>query len=169
MKRSYLKPKPMSKRPTRLKVKRKPKKTKIALFREYGVPDRAYRRYSGIKGVYWYYFSRMIRERDYKLYNGLCMTCLKYVERGSDQCGHLFPARDCGFTLLFHPLNNHLQHSKCNNPRFTPSAGIHNAINIEKRYGTGTIEKLAQLKLIKGKEWTKETYRLMLDEIMPKS
>jgi len=86
------------------------------------------------------------------------MTCNQYVEKGDDQAGHLFAAKGCGFTLLFHPMNVHLQHSKCNNPRFTPSAGVFNAVNIEKRYGAGTVEKLAALKEEKSKEWNKATY-----------
>ena len=86
------------------------------------------------------------------------MTCGLYVEKGSDQAGHLFAARNCGFGLLFHPMNVHLQHSKCNNPRFTPSAGVFNALNIEKRYGAGTIAQLATLKETKQKEWNKAKY-----------
>ena len=115
-------------------------------------------RYSGIKGVYWFWFSRTVRARDYKEHQGLCMTCNQYVEKGDDQAGHLFSAKGCGFTLLFHPMNVHLQHSKCNNPRFTPSAGIFNALNINKRYGPGTVEGLAELKGIKAKEWSKVRY-----------
>ena len=136
----------------------KPRKTEIGLWREWFVPDGAYRRYRGLKGIYWYYFSKTIRTRDYEEHGGLCMTCLMPVEKGSDQCGHLFPAKDCGFGLLFHPLNNHLQHSKCNNPRLTPSAGILNTLNITKRYGVGTIEMLAEHKKQKTKEWNKKEY-----------
>ena len=145
----------------------KSKRGKIkALWAFYGLTVPLYRRYTGRKGIYWYLFSRFIRERDYREHGGLCMTCLKPVEKGSDQCGHLFPARDCGFLLLFEPLNNHLQHSKCNNPRFTPSAGIYNTINIEKRYGVGTIEKLAAIKKQKGKEWHQMEYDRRIKELL---
>ncbi len=158
-------PRKLLKGPQKPLRRTKSKKTKIALFREWGVPDAAYRRYSGIKGVYWYWFSKEIRARDYALFEGKCMTCLEYVDPKDSQCGHLFAARDCGFTLLFHPKNNHLQHSSCNNPRFTPSAGIHNAINIEQRYGSGTIAELAQLKSLKGKEWSKSGYAVKIAEL----
>jgi len=137
---------------------KKKKQTKIGLWREWNVPDWAYHRYEGMRGVYWFWFSRTIRERDYERWSGKCMTCGKYVEKGSDQAGHLFAARNCGFRLLFEPMNVHLQHSKCNNPRFTPSAGVFNALNIEKRYGEGTIARLAQKKEERTKEWTKEQY-----------
>lgn len=141
------------------------KKSKISLWREWGVPDYAYHRYEGLKGIYWYYFSKSIRERDYRDHGGICMTCLKYVEKEVSQCGHLFAARDCGFALLFHPLNNHLQHSHCNNPRFTPGAGVLNAINIGKRYGQETLDMLAELKKENTKEWDKATYRKKIDEL----
>ena len=138
--------------------KTRPRGKLQALWGQYGLLVPRYRRYSGRKGIYWYLFSKEIRARDYREHGGLCMTCLKYVEKGSDQCGHLFPARDCGFLLLFEPRNNHLQHSKCNNPRFTPGAGIYNTINIEARYGAGTVAKLAATKLLKGKEWSQKEY-----------
>lgn len=142
-------------------IKRKPKKrkqSKISLWREWNVPDWAYHRYEGLKGVYWFWFSRTIRDRDYERYSGLCMTCGRFVERGQDQAGHLLAARNCGFALLFHPLNVHLQHSKCNNPRFTPQAGVLNALNIGKRYGHETIAQLLTLKETKTKEWNKQKY-----------
>lgn len=145
----------------RAKFKRratKPRKTKIGLWREWDVPDGAYHRYEGIKGVYWYWFSRTIRDRDYKLHGGLCMTCGEYVERGQDQCGHVFAAKDCGFALLFHLLNNHLQHAKCNNPRFTPSAGVLNGLTVDRRYGAGTIAILSVIKKQQTKEWSKQEY-----------
>lgn len=155
--------------PKRKKLSRKakkPRKTKVSLFREWGVPDGAYRRYTGLKGVYWYWFSKSIRDRDYKEWGGLCMTCEDFVEKGQDQCGHVFAAKDCGFELLFHPLNNHLQHAKCNNPRFTPSAGIYNAITVEKRYGTGRIAILADIKKNSTlKEWKKSEYEYFIPKL----
>jgi hypothetical protein len=144
-------------------VKSKPvrrvKLSKVGLKRLWGVPDHAWMRYSGLKGIYWYFFSKYVRERDYTYHNGLCMTCEEYVERGQDQGGHLFAAKGCGFELLFHPLNVHLQHAKCNNPRFTPSAGVKNTLTINKRYGPKTVEWLLGLqKTSTIKEWNKARY-----------
>jgi len=144
---------------------KKRKQTKIGLWREWNVPDWAYHRYEGLKGVYWFWFSRTIRERDYERYSGLCMTCGRYVEKGSDQAGHLFAARNCGFGLLFHPKNVHLQHSKCNNPRFTPDAAAFNALAINKRYGEGTVETLAKIKGEKTKEWNKAEYESRIKQL----
>lgn len=146
------------------RVKRK-KVSKAAFYRSWGIFPGTWIRYSGIKGVYWYYFSKTIRNRDYKEHGGLCMTCLKPVERGQDQAGHLFAAKNCGFALLFHPLNVHLQHSKCNNPRFTPSAGIYNTLHIAHRYGNKAIAQLLNLKETKTKEWSKTEYETKIKEL----
>lgn len=137
----------------------KKKQTKADFYRSWGMNPYTYIRYSGMRGVYWHYFSRWIRERDYREYGGLCMTCEKFVEKGDDQCGHFFPAANCGIDLLLHPLNNHLQHSHCNNPRFTPQAGIYNSRTITKRYGADIIEKLQEIKDRENqKEWGKKEY-----------
>lgn len=139
--------------------KRKKRQTGADLKRTWGVHPKAWMRYTGIKGIYWHYFSRHIRERDYEEHGGLCMTCNQFVENGQDQCGHFFPARNCGIDLLFHPLNNHLQHSKCNNPRFSPHAGIYNTSNLLQRYGRDIVEKLEAIKVRKNqKEWSKQEY-----------
>ena len=141
------------------KAKIKPKKaSKIALWRLWNVPDWAYHRYEGIKGVYWFWFSRTIRVRDYEKFSGKCITCGLYVERGSDQACHIFAAKNCGFALLFHPLNVHLGHSHCNNPRFTPDAGVSNALTMEKRYGLDTLAELKALTQKRTKEWKREKY-----------
>lgn len=156
--------KPHNKRRRTKRVKAR-KLTKVGLKRVWGVPDNAYTRFSGLKGIYYYYFSRWIKQRDYAQFGGKCITCLQYVEPEQAQCGHIFAAKDCGFALLFHPLNNSLQHSKCNNPIFTPSASIMNCLNIEKRYGAGTIQRLADLKGIGSKEWSKSEYEIKIKEI----
>lgn len=154
----------------RLKVKRKHlkrrKTTKADFYRSWGMNPYTYIRYSGLKGVYWHYFSKMIRERDYRQEGGLCMTCEKYVEKGQDQCGHFFPAANCGFLLLFEPLNNHLQHASCNNPRFTPQAGIYNSRTLTKRYGPDIIDILETIKKTPNqKEWNKAEYERRIKEL----
>lgn len=141
------------------------KRTEADLKREWGMHPKAWMRYSGLKGIYWHFFSKSIKERDYKEHGGRCITCLMPVDREDAQTCHTFAARNCGFTLLFHPLNNHLGHSKCNNPRFNPGAGVLDGLHVEQRYGAGTIEKLAALKGNKGKEWSKEEYITRLKEL----
>lgn len=150
----------------RCKRKSKPKLSKVGLKRLWGLSDTAYMRYTGLKGIYWHYFSKSIRKRDYQEYEGKCITCNEYVEPGQDQCGHFFAAKDCGFALLFHPLNNHLQHAKCNNPRFTPSAGIYNTINFLMRYGQEEFDKLLKLKKLSTQAWSKAEYEEKIRAIM---
>src|SRR3990167_9527976 len=90
------------------------------------------------KGIYWYYFSKMRRKQDFEKY-GECITCLLPVDDWQQaDAGHIVPARECGVYLLFHSMNVHLQHKHCNNPKWTPDAGFHNALNLDKRYGLGT-------------------------------
>ena len=149
----------MKQTPHRIKRKRISRRpSKADFLRSWGIYPGTWMRYSGIKGVYWFWFSRTVRERDYKEHGGICITCGKYVETETSNACHIFAARNCGFALLFHPLNVHLGHSRCNNPRFTPSAGVFNALNMEKRYGNGTIARLARKKNNKMKEWTKVQY-----------
>lgn len=151
---------------TSLSQKPRKRQTKADFYRSWGINPYTYIRYSGLRGVYWHYFSKMIRERDYRENGGLCMTCEKYVEKGDDQCGHFFPARNCGFDLLLHPLNNHLQHSWCNNPRFTPQAGIYNSRTLTKRYGHDFIERLEVIKSRPNqKEWSKKEYERRIKEL----
>jgi hypothetical protein len=157
--------------PDKRKVAHKVKRGKIkALWSVYGLKVPLYRRYSGRKGIYWYLFSKSIRERDYNSFGGLCMTCEKYVQKGQDQCGHFFPAANCGFDLLFNRRNNHLQHASCNNPRFSPHAGIYNTRTLTKRYGAGTVDELEQIKSRPNqKEWSQKEYdtriKILLQEL----
>lgn len=147
------------------KTSKKKKQTKADFLRSWGIFPGTWMRYTGIKGVFWFWFSREIRDRDYKKYDGMCITCDTYVEKGSDQACHIFAASKCGFDLLFNPLNVHLGHSKCNNPRFTPSAGVYNGINLEKRYGNGIVEILAETKHTHTKEWKKIEYEQRIREL----
>ena len=145
--------------------RKKRKRVSVAEFkRSWGISPKGWMRYSGIKGIYWHYFSRSVRMRDYEEHDGLCMTCMLYVDPHDAQGGHLLPARNCGFALLFHPKNVHLQHSKCNNPRFTPDAGLRNGINIERRY-PGLLTELFKLKEEKQKEWSKDEYQEKIKQL----
>lgn len=139
-------------------AKKKKRATKADLLRAWGILPGTWMRYSGLKGVFWYWFSRTIRDRDYEFFEGRCMTCSQYVPREESQAGHLFAAKNCGFALLFEPLNVHLQHSKCNNPRFTPQAGVLNTRNIMNRYGKNVIDELIKLQSQRVEEWSKAEY-----------
>lgn len=141
----------------------KRKKTEADLKREWNVPVKANLRYKGLRGIYWYWLSRDVRESEWKKY-GHCITCLKPIAdwRLAD-CGHILPAANCGEFLIFHRENLTIQCKACNNPRFTPDAGIRNAINLEKRHGAGFIECLYEAKKVSVKAPTQQEYK---DKIM---
>ena len=141
-----------------MKKIKKPKKHKIDLWREWLVPDNAYHRYSGLRGIYWYWLSRDIRKDEWEKY-GVCLTCQQPIEDWHyADCGHIINASKCGEYLRFARENLVIQHKHCNNPRITPDASLLNAVNYNKRYGAGAIEKLYELKKkvispVKKSEW----------------
>lgn len=140
--------------PRKARSAKKPRKTKIGVWREWNVPDGAYHRYEGLRGVYWYWLSRDVRESEWKRWNKLCLTCLLPVEdwEKDGQCGHIIASHGCGEYLRFNRINLTLQHAKCNNPRFTPMAASLNAIHYDQRYGVGAYEKLYAMKDIEAKQ-----------------
>ena len=94
---------------------------------------------------------------------GTCISCDKRVENWEhEDAGHFIAASRGGFGLLFEPINVHLQHKKCNNPRFTPDAAVGYAINLDKRYGVGTAAALWDLRGKEVHEWSKDEYVLKL-------
>lgn len=152
-------PRKRAKRALRAK---KPRVTDISLWREWNVPDGAYHRYKGLRGIYWYWLSRDVRKTDWDRY-GVCVTCLQPVEdwRNAD-CGHMIPSDRCGEYLRFFRRNLSLQHKKCNNPRFTPHAGVLNAIHMDTRHGAGTMAFLEGLMKKECKEPRQEEYRNLI-------
>lgn len=143
--------------------KTKKKRTKISLWREWLVPDNAYHRYVGLRGVYWYWLSRQIRKEEFDKY-GVCLTCLLPVLNWETdgQCGHVIPSQNCGEYLRLNRKNLTLQHSWCNNPKFTPNAGILNALHYNQRYGKNAIELLIGQTDRQVKEPTQEEYRELI-------
>ncbi len=120
-------------------------------------------RYSGLRGVYWYWLSRQVRKDEWIKWDGKCITCdvpLATWEEG--QCGHVVPSRMCGEYLRLNPINLTLQHAKCNNPRFRPDAGALNAIHFDKRHGQGAFQELYDMKKIEAKEPSQEEYRTLI-------
>ena len=144
----------------------KPKKqTKADFCRQWGVPSPTHLRYSGLKGVYWYWLSRQIRKEEWQKY-GVCLTCQEKIPKWEEaDCGHILAASKCGFGLLFARRNLTIQHKKCNNPLFTPDAGVRNGINLDKRYGAGFSEKLLSERGKITKEWDKATYEQKIQEL----
>lgn len=138
--------------------------TKIGLRREWLIPDTSGpMRYTGLRGIYWYWLSRDIRKKEWEKWNGMCITCLVPLQTWEEgQCGHILASSFCGEYLRFNRLNLTIQHAKCNNPRFSPHAGIANAVNIDKRYGTGYMEQLYMLRKKEAKNPTDTKYKELI-------
>lgn len=96
----------------------KKKQTKADFLRSWGLPSTfQYRslRYKNPpeKGVYWYWFSIDIRQRDIKKY-GVCIACGKEITMENCDAGHFISAHGCGRDLLFDPMNVHAECKGCN-------------------------------------------------------
>lgn len=139
------------------------KKKKIDLWREWGVPDHAYRRYPGLRGIYWYWLSRDIRKSEWERWDKLCITCLLPVDNWENgDCGHIIASHGCGEYLRFNPINLTLQHKHCNNPRITPNAAALNAIHYDQRYGQGAWQALWNIRKTEVKHPTQAEYRALI-------
>lgn len=138
------------------------KKNESDLKREWLVPMVPLR-YVGLRGIYWYWLSRDVRKSEWEKYNGECITCLVPLATWEEgQCGHILASAFCGEYLRLNRINLTLQHAKCNNPRFSPHAGVANAININKRHGDGYIESLYSLRKKECKSPTQDEYRALI-------
>jgi 5-methylcytosine-specific restriction endonuclease McrA len=121
------------------------KQSKAAIYREHGIPESLIRggglhsllRYKNPpeKGVYWYYLSRYVRQRDVDKW-GTCISCGRYITFETCQAGHFMPASSCGRDLLFDLTNVNAECSQCNAWDETHLLGY--AENLDKRYGQGT-------------------------------
>lgn len=112
------------------------------------------------KGIYWYYFSLMVRQRDVEEY-GTCISCGRPITLENSNAGHFMPAADCGRDLLFDPINVNGECAHCNAWDSTHLLGY--AENLDKRYGPGTALGLrARRQAYKDgpsvKDWTGKEY-----------
>lgn len=152
--------------------KKKPKTRKVSKslpvtqqLRNFGLPENLARKGKYIlkyqsnieKSVYWYYFSNLRKLQDLKKY-GTCISCGRKLYEINEQAnaGHFVPTANCGFALLFHPLNVNLECAGCN--AFDPGHLIGYRINLDARYGEGTSDKLWQMKWKPTKEWSRLEY-----------
>lgn len=87
------------------------------------------------KGIYWYYFSLFIRQRDVEKY-GTCISCGRPITVDTCDAGHFMPAEDCGRDLLFDEINVNAECSHCNAWDGTHLLGY--AEGLDRRYGVGT-------------------------------
>lgn len=91
------------------------------------------------KGIYWYYISRFVRQRDVEKW-GTCISCGRPITVETCDAGHFMPAKDCGRDLLFDLTNLNAECNHCNAWDETHLLGY--AEGLDKRYGAGTAVSL---------------------------
>lgn len=147
-------------------AKKKKKRTVADLWREWFVPDNAYRRYTGLRGIYWYWLSREVRKDEWEKYDGLCITCLLPIEHWTQgHCGHIIAAQNCGEYLRFNRINLSIQHPACNSDRITPQAAALNALHYDQRHGIGAWDALYSLRKTEAKCPTQPQYRELIEAL----
>jgi hypothetical protein len=101
---------------------KKKKQSKADFLRSWGITDPkrlqggfSWLRYKNPpeKGIYWYYFSLYVRQRDVEKY-GVCISCGRPITVDTCDAGHFIPAGSGGRDLLFDPLNVNAECSRCN-------------------------------------------------------
>ncbi len=101
------------------------------------------RRWVGIKGCLWAIFSDYIRLRDFIEYGGKCVSCNHRVEHWKDaDPGHFISVTSGNFETCFAEDNVHLQCKRCNNPTWTPDASLPYRVELDRRLGKGTADKI---------------------------
>lgn len=131
-----LKKKSIVRNVTGVKAKKK-KVTKADLLRAWYLPEKyswSNLRYKNPyqKGIYWYFLSLEIRNRDVQMY-GTCISCDKPIEVDTCQAGHFIAAHGCGRDLLFDFLNLNAECPYCNGKNPNHLFGYER--NLAKRYG----------------------------------
>lgn len=147
------------------------KKTKAALWREYGLERLSKPRYSSNerKSIFWVYTSRFCRIRDWRKY-GTCISCGAVIAHWSDgDGGHYAPAQGCGVGLLFDAFNVNLECRRCNG--FDEGHIIGYRRGLIERYGIKVVVDIENRYLYHQrnpgaeKEYTQDTYHTMIMEL----
>ena len=157
------------KRPSRIsKASQKPKRPKkkkrtyADLKREWLVPAQGYTRFTGIRGIYWYWLSRDVRQKEWEKYHH-CLTCLVEMDSWKEGvCGHVIASQNCGEYLRLNRINLTIQHRSCNSDRITPQASALNALHYDQRHGKGAWDKLYSLRKTEAKCPTTNEYKELI-------
>lgn len=121
------------------------KQSKADILRSWGLPYPSFQwhhlRYKDPveKGVYWFYFSRYVRNRDVTEF-GTCISCGKPIEVDTCQAGHFLPASSCGRDLLFDERNVNAECARCNG--FDEGHLFGYERNLAARYGQEAVDDL---------------------------
>lgn len=150
------------------------KQSKADFLRSWSVPYPQFRwdhlRYKNPpeKGVYWFFFSLYIRERDVEKW-GTCISCNKPITVDTCDAGHFIPAFSCGRDLLFSEQNVNAECPRCNAWDEGHLFGYERGL--AKRYGAaipGVLkDKYWQYKLsdVPVKEWKAERYAELIRKL----
>jgi len=95
------------------------------------------------------WFSRFIRLRDSEDGYIICITCGMPVPVKESTCGH-FITRNY-WSHRYNEKNCHAQCWNCNCNQFTHGEAATHAIQIDKKYGEGTANRMLELKSRSGK------------------
>lgn len=142
-----------------LRKTKKKKQNETALKREWYVPVKVTLRYSGLPGILWYWLSRQVRQEDFEKYGGQCVSCPVRLKTWHDgDCGHLVASGAGGFATRFLRANLALQCKRCNNPSWCPDSPLFFALEVDRRWGSGTSAYLLGLRGVKQKEMKRAEY-----------
>lgn len=116
----------------------KKKQSDVDMLRSWGITNPNFRkkhlRYQSPveKGIYWYYLSLYVRQRDVETY-GVCISCDKPISVDTCDAGHFIAAAGCGRDLLFDLHNINAECGRCNG--FDANHLIGYERGLTKRYG----------------------------------
>lgn len=141
------------------KTKKKPKKFKKDLWAEFGLNQPRYIRYTGLQGVLWYVLSQYVRKTEFKEYGGKCVDqCGAEISSWEESdCGHFRSAKSLSTRFLRENLG--IQRKYCNSPRGGNGNQYAFGLEIDRRYGPGTAERLTLLSKQTSKPFSKEFLR----------
>lgn len=127
------------------KLPSKRKKTQVALWAEYGLQKPSKPRYSGLGGILWYVTSQYIRKLEFKQYGGTCVDgCGVPIQNWQDaDCGHFRSATSLSTRFLRENLA--LQRKYCNSPNGGNGQQYAFGLEIDRRYGKGTADRLTNM------------------------
>ena len=152
-------------------MRTKKKQTKTDFLRGWGIQCPPYQydrlRYKNPpeKGVYWYYFSLFVRQRDVEQW-GTCISCGKPITVETSQAGHFIAAHGCGRDLLFDPMNVNAECPHCNGQDANHLFGYE--ANLAKRYGADAPQKLKDRYFVYKnsttpiRDWSKSEYAKLI-------
>lgn len=126
-------------------VSKKKKTSRRELWGQYGLEVPKYIRYKGLPGVLWWVLSRYVRITEFNQYGGVCVDgCgIPILDWREADAGHFRSAKS--LSTRFRRENLGIQRKHCNSPRGGNGRQYDFGKEVDKRYGTGTADRLTEL------------------------